>query len=176
MTTGQVLNLLLHKFRVSSDAHCQSECCEGTTSGEKSLFVCLFQVENKPDEFVLYMVHESGGESKISLWWRNEKRCVFICEWPAVFFVCDLSERTRLRDDEYPLVARVLYGPCEKISKILVTEADLGEEVTYDVSLGLAPPLHMLFHSLCGPQRRLAIRQWTSFRNISCFGSDATIG
>uniref|UniRef100_A0A3Q3WHX7 Uncharacterized protein n=1 Tax=Mola mola TaxID=94237 RepID=A0A3Q3WHX7_MOLML len=75
MTTGQVLNLLLHKFRV----------------------------ENKPDEFVLYMVHESG-------------------------------ERTRLRDDEYPLVARVLYGPCEKISKILVTEADLGEEVTYDVA------------------------------------------
>ncbi|XP_042358120.1 ras association domain-containing protein 4a [Plectropomus leopardus] len=75
MTTGQVLNLLLHKFRV----------------------------ENKPEEFVLYMVHESG-------------------------------ERTRLRDGEYPLVARVLYGPCEKISKILITEADLGEEVTYDVA------------------------------------------
>ncbi|XP_013769019.1 ras association domain-containing protein 4a [Pundamilia nyererei] len=33
MTTGQVLNLLLHKFRV----------------------------ENKAEEFVLYMVHESGG-------------------------------------------------------------------------------------------------------------------
>ncbi|XP_041645403.1 ras association domain-containing protein 4a [Cheilinus undulatus] len=75
MTTVQVLNLLLHKFRV----------------------------ENKAEEFVLYMVHESG-------------------------------ERTRLRDGEYPLVARVLYGPCEKISKILITEADLGEEVTYDVA------------------------------------------
>uniref|UniRef100_A0A8P4KQ85 Ras association domain family member 4a n=3 Tax=Dicentrarchus labrax TaxID=13489 RepID=A0A8P4KQ85_DICLA len=75
MTTGQVLNLLLHKFRV----------------------------ENKCEEFVLYMVHESG-------------------------------ERTRLRDGEYPLVARVLYGPCEKVSKILITEADLGEEVTYDVA------------------------------------------
>uniref|UniRef100_A0A673AES7 Ras association domain family member 4a n=1 Tax=Sphaeramia orbicularis TaxID=375764 RepID=A0A673AES7_9TELE len=75
MTTGQVLNLLLHKFRV----------------------------ENKYEEFVLYMVHESG-------------------------------ERTRLRDGEYPLVARVLYGPCEKISKIFIMEADLGEEVTYDVA------------------------------------------
>uniref|UniRef100_A0A8C9ZZI2 Ras association domain family member 4a n=1 Tax=Sander lucioperca TaxID=283035 RepID=A0A8C9ZZI2_SANLU len=75
MTTEQVLNLLLHKFRV----------------------------ENKSEEFVLYMVHESG-------------------------------EKTRLRDGEYPLVARVLYGPCEKISKILITEADLGEEVTYDVA------------------------------------------
>ncbi|KAG7236347.1 hypothetical protein INR49_001044 [Caranx melampygus] len=75
MTTGQVLNLLLHKFRV----------------------------ENNPEEFVLYMVHESG-------------------------------ERTCLRDGEYPLVARVLYGPCEKISKIFIMEADLGEEVTYDVA------------------------------------------
>ncbi|KAJ4948859.1 hypothetical protein JOQ06_020382 [Pogonophryne albipinna] len=75
MTTGQVLNLLLHKFRV----------------------------ENKSEEFVLYLVHESG-------------------------------EKTRLREGEYPLVTRVLYGPCEKISKILITEADLGEEVTYDVA------------------------------------------
>lgn len=75
MTTIQVLNLLLHKFRV----------------------------ENKCEEFVLYMVHESG-------------------------------ERTRLKDGEYPLVARVLSGPCEKISKIFIMEADLGEEVTYDVA------------------------------------------
>uniref|UniRef100_A0A3P8VDH7 Ras association domain family member 4a n=1 Tax=Cynoglossus semilaevis TaxID=244447 RepID=A0A3P8VDH7_CYNSE len=75
MTTRQVLNLLLHKFRV----------------------------ENKSEEFVLYMVHESG-------------------------------ERTCLREGEYPLVARVLYGPCEKISKLFITETDLGEEVTYDVA------------------------------------------
>ncbi|XP_024861001.1 ras association domain-containing protein 4a isoform X1 [Kryptolebias marmoratus] len=75
MTTEHVLNLLLHKFRV----------------------------ENIADEFVLYMVHESG-------------------------------ERARLKNDERPLVTRVLYGPCEKISKIFITEADLGEEVTYDVA------------------------------------------
>uniref|UniRef100_A0A8C5H4K6 Ras association domain family member 4a n=1 Tax=Gouania willdenowi TaxID=441366 RepID=A0A8C5H4K6_GOUWI len=75
MTTSQVLNLLLHKFRV----------------------------ENKSEDFVLYMVHESG-------------------------------QRTQLREGEYPLVTRVLYGPCEKISKIFIMEADLGEEVTYDVA------------------------------------------
>lgn len=75
MTTLQVLSLLLHKFRV----------------------------ENKHDEFVLYMVHESG-------------------------------ERTRLLDGEYPLVSRVLSGPCEKIAKLFITECDLGEEVTYDVA------------------------------------------
>ncbi|XP_061693023.1 ras association domain-containing protein 4a isoform X1 [Syngnathoides biaculeatus] len=75
MTTIQVLNMLLQKFRV----------------------------ENKSEEFVLYMVHESG-------------------------------ERTKLRDGEYPLVTRVLHGPCEMISKIFIMEADLGEEVTYDVA------------------------------------------
>ncbi|XP_061545537.1 ras association domain-containing protein 4a [Phycodurus eques] len=75
MTTVQVLNMLLQKFRV----------------------------ENKSEEFVLYMVHESG-------------------------------ERTKLRDGEYPLVTRVLHGPCEMISKIFIMEADLGEEVTYDVA------------------------------------------
>ncbi|KAJ8014035.1 hypothetical protein DPEC_G00036060 [Dallia pectoralis] len=75
MTTLQVLNLLLHKFRV----------------------------ENTADEFVLYMVHESG-------------------------------ERTPLKDTGFPLVYRVLYGPCEKISRIFIMETDLGEEVTHDVA------------------------------------------
>ncbi|KAG5266867.1 hypothetical protein AALO_G00237150 [Alosa alosa] len=75
MTTQQVLNLLLNKFRV----------------------------ENKAEEFALYVVHESG-------------------------------ERTKLKDSEFPLVFRVLHGPCEKIAKIFIMETDLGEEVTYDVA------------------------------------------
>ncbi|XP_063047004.1 ras association domain-containing protein 4a [Engraulis encrasicolus] len=75
MTTPQVLSLLLSKFRV----------------------------ENKVEEFALYVVHESG-------------------------------ERTRLKDCEFPLVCRVLHGPCEKIAKIFIMETDLGEEVTYDVA------------------------------------------
>lgn len=87
--------------------------------------------------------------------WRTSRRSLF-CTWctslevsnnfhrlgalmlrlwcPFALSPGDPSERTRLRDDEYPLVTRVLHGPCEKISKILITEADLGEEVTYDVS------------------------------------------
>ncbi|KAI5108050.1 ras association domain-containing protein 4, partial [Silurus meridionalis] len=75
MTTQQVLSLLLNKFRV----------------------------ENKADEFALYVVHESG-------------------------------ERTKIKDTEYPLVSRVLHGPCEKIAKIFIMEKDLGEEVTCDVA------------------------------------------
>ncbi|XP_016430053.1 ras association domain-containing protein 4-like isoform X1 [Sinocyclocheilus rhinocerous] len=75
LTTQQVLNLLLNKFRV----------------------------ENKADEFGLYLVHESG-------------------------------EKTKLKDTEYPLVSRLLHGPCEKIARIFIMEKDLGEEITYDVA------------------------------------------
>ncbi|XP_029465469.1 ras association domain-containing protein 4 isoform X2 [Rhinatrema bivittatum] len=75
MTTPQVLTLLLNKFRV----------------------------ENSPNEFALYFVHESG-------------------------------ERSKLRDAEYPLISRILHGPCEKIAKIFLMETDLGEEVPYDVA------------------------------------------
>lgn len=65
----------------------------------------------------------------------------------CAFLVCLYpTERTRLKDGEYPLVARVLCGPCEKISKIFIMEADLGEEVTHDVSLGSLPPLTLLSH------------------------------
>lgn len=59
------------------------------------------------------------------------------CTWWSFGSYFVFKERTRLRDDEHPLVTRVLHGPCEKISKILITEADLGEEVTYDVRLRL---------------------------------------
>lgn len=46
------------------------------------------------------------------------------------------SERTKLKDCEYPLISRILHGPCEKIARIFLMEADLGEEVPHDVSAG----------------------------------------
>ncbi|XP_078095850.1 ras association domain-containing protein 2-like [Mustelus asterias] len=75
MSTVQVLNLLLNKFKI----------------------------ENSSDEFALYIVHTSG-------------------------------ERTKLKDSDYPLISRLLQGPCEAIAKIFLMEKDLGEEVTYDVA------------------------------------------
>ncbi|KAL2083072.1 hypothetical protein ACEWY4_020845 [Coilia grayii] len=74
-----------------------------TTQQVLSLLLSKFRVENKVEEFALYVVHESG-------------------------------ERMRLKDTEFPLVCRVLHGPCEKIAKIFIMETDLGEEVTYDVA------------------------------------------
>lgn len=44
-------------------------------------------------------------------------------------------ERTKLKDTEYPLVSRLLHGPCEKIARMFIMEKDLGEEITYDVSI-----------------------------------------
>ncbi|KAK2852660.1 hypothetical protein Q7C36_007861 [Tachysurus vachellii] len=52
----------------------------------------------------------------------------------ALYFVHESGERTKIKDDGYPLVSRVLYGPCEKIAKLFIMETDLGEEVPYDVA------------------------------------------
>ncbi|MGH0116720.1 UNVERIFIED_CONTAM: hypothetical protein FKN15_021268 [Acipenser sinensis] len=52
----------------------------------------------------------------------------------ALYLVHETGERTKLSDTEYPLISRILHGPCEKIAKIFLMETDLGEEVTYDVA------------------------------------------
>ncbi|XP_020037129.1 ras association domain-containing protein 4 isoform X2 [Castor canadensis] len=51
----------------------------------------------------------------------------------ALYIVHESGERTKLKDCEYPLISRILHGPCEKIVKIFLMEADLGEEVPHDV-------------------------------------------
>ncbi|XP_015106172.1 ras association domain-containing protein 4 isoform X2 [Vicugna pacos] len=51
----------------------------------------------------------------------------------ALYMVHESGERTKLKDCEYPLISRILHGPCEKIAKIFLMEADLGEEVPHDV-------------------------------------------
>ncbi|MBZ3886932.1 Ras association domain-containing protein 4 [Sciurus carolinensis] len=50
----------------------------------------------------------------------------------ALYIVHESGERTKLKDCEYPLISRILHGPCEKIVKIFLMEADLGEEVPHD--------------------------------------------
>ncbi|XP_045665866.1 ras association domain-containing protein 4 isoform X2 [Ursus americanus] len=51
----------------------------------------------------------------------------------ALYIVHESGERTKLKDCEYPLISRILHGPCEKIARIFLMEADLGEEVPHDV-------------------------------------------
>lgn len=52
----------------------------------------------------------------------------------ALYVVHESGERTKLKDSEYPLISRILHGPSEKIAKIFLMEADLGEEVPHDVA------------------------------------------
>ncbi|KAF5922000.1 hypothetical protein HPG69_015450 [Diceros bicornis minor] len=52
----------------------------------------------------------------------------------ALYIVHESGERTKLKDCEYPLISRILHGPCEKIARMFLMEADLGEEVPHDVA------------------------------------------
>ncbi|KAL7981253.1 hypothetical protein Chor_002149, partial [Crotalus horridus] len=72
---------------------------------------CFVLIENSAEEFALYIVHTSGGEKDI---------------------VVSCSEKQKLKVTDYPLIARILQGPCEQVSKVFLMEKDQVEEVTYD--------------------------------------------
>lgn len=61
--------------------------------------------------------------------------------WLLCCCCCCVPERVKLKRSDYPLVLRVMQGPCEQVCKVFLMEADLGEEVTYDVSV---PPAFQL--------------------------------
>lgn len=44
------------------------------------------------------------------------------------------AEKQKLKATDYPLIARILQGPCEQVSKVFLMEKDQVEEVTYDVA------------------------------------------
>ncbi|KAM4637067.1 ras association domain-containing protein 4 isoform 2-T3 [Discoglossus pictus] len=52
----------------------------------------------------------------------------------ALYLLHETGERTKLRESEFPLICRILHGPCERIAKIFLMETDLGEEVSHDVA------------------------------------------
>uniref|UniRef100_A0A8C4P6Q4 Ras association domain family member 2 n=1 Tax=Dromaius novaehollandiae TaxID=8790 RepID=A0A8C4P6Q4_DRONO len=47
---------------------------------------------------------------------------------------CWVRSGTKLRATDYPLIARVLQGPCEQVARVFLMEKDQVEEVTYDVA------------------------------------------
>ncbi|PWA19507.1 hypothetical protein CCH79_00007036 [Gambusia affinis] len=52
----------------------------------------------------------------------------------ALYLVHASGERVKLKRTDFPLVLRVIQGPCEQVCKVFLMEEDLGEEVTYDVA------------------------------------------
>ncbi|KAF7236730.1 Ras association domain-containing protein 2 [Varanus komodoensis] len=52
----------------------------------------------------------------------------------ALYIVHTSGEKQKLKATDYPLVARILQGPCEQVCKVFLMEKDQVEEVTYDVA------------------------------------------
>ncbi|XP_040176706.1 ras association domain-containing protein 4 isoform X2 [Rana temporaria] len=52
----------------------------------------------------------------------------------GLYFLHETGERTKLGEIEFPLICRILHGPCEKIAKLFIMETDLGVEVSHDVA------------------------------------------
>lgn len=59
---------------------------------------------------------------------------VFVTLLINTFCECvNISERVKLKRSDYPMVLRIMQGPCDQVCKVFLMEEDLGEEVTYDV-------------------------------------------
>ncbi|KAM8794547.1 ras association domain-containing protein 2 [Eudromia elegans] len=52
----------------------------------------------------------------------------------ALYVVHTSGEKQKLRGTDYPLLARLLQGPCEQVARLFLMEKDQVEEVTYDVA------------------------------------------
>ncbi|XP_073509756.1 ras association domain-containing protein 2 isoform X2 [Phyllobates terribilis] len=52
----------------------------------------------------------------------------------SLYIVHTSGEKSKLKDSDYPLIARILQGPCEQVSKVFLMEKDQIEEITYDVA------------------------------------------
>ncbi|XP_051525053.1 ras association domain-containing protein 2-like [Myxocyprinus asiaticus] len=52
----------------------------------------------------------------------------------ALYLVHTSGELVQLKRTDYPLVVRILQGPCEQVCKIFLMEQDLGEEIPYEVA------------------------------------------
>ena len=99
------------------------------------------QIENSAEEFALYIVHTSGGESAKKTCPPPPRRSRRVGRGKAPSSArpnagaFGVAEKQKLRASDYPLIARILQGPCEQVSKVFLMEKDQVEEVTYDVSL-----------------------------------------
>ncbi|XP_056364539.1 ras association domain-containing protein 2 isoform X1 [Oenanthe melanoleuca] len=89
-----------------------------TTPQVLKLLLNKFKIENSAEEFALYMVHTSGAPRRR----------------PCPARGSGVAEKQKLRGSDFPLLARLLQGPCEQVSKVFLMEKDQVEEVTYDVA------------------------------------------
>lgn len=93
VNTQEVINLMLEKYKVDSDAN----------------------------NFALFVVRDNGGNVILFIYGRSR-------------YVLLISEQRRLKDDEYPLLARVLLGPHEDVVKLFLMDSHNTQEVSSEVA------------------------------------------
>ncbi|XP_069315976.1 ras association domain-containing protein 4 isoform X2 [Eulemur rufifrons] len=87
----------------------------------------------------------------------------------ALYILHESGERTKLKDCEYPLISRILHGPCEKIVKIFLMEADLGVEVPHEVAQYIKfemPVLDSFVEKLKEEEEREIMKLTTKFQAL----------
>lgn len=47
----------------------------------------------------------------------------------ALYIVCDNGEQRRLKDDDYPLLVRIILGPHEDVARIFLMDAQSTSEI-----------------------------------------------
>lgn len=84
-----------------------------------------YKVESDSNNFALFIVRDSGG-----MWHSFMCFLTFNLEYKLYFF----AEQRRLKDDEYPLLARVLLGPHEDVAKLFLMDGHNTPEVSSEVA------------------------------------------
>lgn len=52
----------------------------------------------------------------------------------ALFVIKDNGERRRIRDEEYPLITRVMLGPHEEVARVFIVDAHHTDEISPQVA------------------------------------------
>ncbi|XP_063050347.1 ras association domain-containing protein 2a [Engraulis encrasicolus] len=89
----------------------------------------------------------------------------------ALYLVHTSGERVQLKRSDYPLIVRVLQGPCEQVCRIFLMEKDLGEEVTYDVAQYIKfemPVLQSFITKLTEEEDREVQKLKTRYSSLRC--------
>lgn len=163
----------------------------GTPSVQKwSVFVSL-KVENKSDEFVLYMVHESGGELELwlQLLWGILLFLFVIIWWMSVFFF--FLSVTFKREPDLGMTNTHWWLVCS-MDPVRKSPRSSSQSATWERKSHTMWVRVSCYHSLCsltffiffsGPRHRCTMIQWANYRQfvksrkkISCFRTDVTIG
>lgn len=58
----------------------------------------------------------------------------------ALFIIRDNGEQRRLKDDEYPLLTRIMLGPHEDVARLFLTDAHNTSEIRYFIHRSTSLP------------------------------------